>query len=50
MDNNLLLPKLERLVNIEEELEDLSKGVDLATQAVEEIIKNGVDIAMNKFN
>ena len=34
----------------EEELEILSKGVELATKAVEEIIKNGADIAMNKFN
>ena len=34
----------------EEEYEVLQEGVNLAEQAVEEIIKNGVDIAMNKFN
>lgn len=34
----------------EEELEILGKGVELAAKAVEEIIKNGADIAMNKFN
>jgi PTH1 family peptidyl-tRNA hydrolase len=34
----------------EEEHEVLQEGVNLAEQAVEEIIKNGVDIAMNKFN
>ena len=34
----------------EEEKENLEKGTDLAVLAVEEIIKNGIDIAMNKFN
>ena len=34
----------------EEEFNNLQKGVELAEQAVEEIVKNGVDIAMNKFN
>ena len=34
----------------EEEFDNLQKGVELAEQAVEDIIKNGVDIAMNKFN
>lgn len=34
----------------DDEVEILEKGVDIAEQAVEEIIKNGVDIAMNKFN
>ena len=29
---------------------ELNKGVELAAEAVEEIVKNGVDIAMNKFN
>lgn len=34
----------------EEEQEILKKGVKKASEAVEEIIKNGIDIAMNKFN
>ena len=34
----------------DEEYEILQKGVDIAEKAVEEILKNGVDIAMNKFN
>ena len=34
----------------DEELIVLNKGVELAAKAVDEIIKNGVDIAMNKFN
>ena len=34
----------------DEELIVLHKGVELAAKAVDEIIKNGVDIAMNKFN
>lgn len=34
----------------EEEKEKLEKGTDLAKEAVIGIIKNGVDIAMNKFN
>ena len=34
----------------EEELEKLNKGVEIAEEAVEEIIKSGVDIAMNKYN
>lgn len=34
----------------EEEQEILQQGVKRAAEAVEEIIKNGIDIAMNKFN
>lgn len=34
----------------EEDKEKLDKGTTLAKEAVIEIIKNGVDIAMNKFN
>ena len=34
----------------EQEFEELKKGVDLAEQAIEEIITNGPDKAMNKFN
>lgn len=34
----------------EEEFENLGKGVEKAKEAVIEILKNGVDIAMNKFN
>lgn len=34
----------------DEEYEILQSGVNLAVEAVEEIIKNGPDIAMNKFN
>lgn len=34
----------------EKEQEILKKGVKKASEAVEEIIKNGIDIAMNKFN
>ena len=34
----------------DEEFEVLQKGVNIASDAVEEVIKNGVDIAMNKFN
>jgi len=34
----------------EEEQKILKQGVEKATEAVEEIIKNGIDIAMNKFN
>lgn len=34
----------------EEEYEELKKGINIAAEAVEEIIKNGVDIAMNKYN
>ncbi len=33
-----------------EELEQLDKGTEIAKEAVAEIIKNGIDIAMNKFN
>lgn len=33
-----------------EDKEKLEKGTELAKQAVIEIIKNGIDIAMNKFN
>ena len=34
----------------EEEIEDLQKGVAKAKEAVIEIIKNGVDVTMNKYN
>jgi len=34
----------------ENQLEILQKGVDMATEAVEDILKNGIDNAMNKFN
>lgn len=34
----------------EEDKEPLEKGTELAKEAVVEIIKNGIDIAMNKFN
>ncbi|MBR2241109.1 MAG: aminoacyl-tRNA hydrolase [Clostridia bacterium] len=34
----------------DEEFEILQGGVEIASQAVEEILKNGADIAMNKFN
>ncbi len=33
-----------------EEYKELCKGVNLATDAVIDIIKNGIDVAMNKFN
>src|SRR5699024_11024198 len=33
-----------------EEQQILKKGTDLAAQAIPEIIKNGVDNAMNKYN
>lgn len=32
------------------EIEDLNKGVEKATEAVKELIKNGIDVAMNKYN
>ncbi len=34
----------------EEEKEKLDRGTNLAKEAVIEIIKNGIDIAMNKYN
>lgn len=34
----------------ENEYNDLQKGIDLASNAVSEILKNGVDIAMNRYN
>lgn len=34
----------------EDEYNELQKGVSLASDAVDEILKNGVDIAMNKYN
>ena len=33
-----------------EEQEKLQKGVEMAAEAVEEVLKNGIDSAMNKFN
>lgn len=32
------------------EIESLNKGVEKATEAVKELIKNGIDVAMNKYN
>ena len=34
----------------EEEQKILQEGTDKAEEAIEEILKNGIDIAMNKFN
>ena len=34
----------------EQEKEQLKKGIELASKATEEYIKNGIDIAMNKYN
>lgn len=34
----------------EEEAKILNNGVEKATMAVQEIIKNGIDNAMNKYN
>ena len=34
----------------DDEFTELNKGIDLSTQAISEILKNGIDIAMNKFN
>ena len=34
----------------DEQYEVLQDGIELASESVEEILKNGVDIAMNKFN
>ncbi|MCI8637482.1 MAG: aminoacyl-tRNA hydrolase [Clostridia bacterium] len=34
----------------DEDKEKLEKGIELAKEAVIEILKNGIDIAMNKFN
>lgn len=34
----------------QEEYAELQRGVEKAAEAVEEIIENGVDIAMNKYN
>ena len=34
----------------DDQYEVLKKGIYLASEAVEEILKNGIDIAMNKFN
>ena len=34
----------------DEEYEVLQKGVAIAAESVEEILKNGIDIAMNKYN
>ncbi len=34
----------------EEEYEELEKGVDKAVDAIVELIKNGIDSAMNKYN
>ena len=37
-------------ISSEEEKERLEIGTDTAKEAIVEILKNGVDIAMNKFN
>ena len=34
----------------DEEYSELEKGINSATKAITEFIKNGIDIAMNKFN
>ncbi len=34
----------------EEDISSLNKGIEKAQFAVEEILKNGIDIAMNKYN
>ncbi len=34
----------------EEEQKELEKGVEKAKEAIIEILKSGIDIAMNKFN
>lgn len=34
----------------EEEMKEMLKGVDLAAQTIEEILANGIDCAMNKYN
>lgn len=34
----------------EEDIEALNTGVEKAENAIEEILKNGIDIAMNKYN
>ncbi len=34
----------------DEERKILDKAVDNATEAIEEILKDGIDIAMNKYN
>ena len=34
----------------EEELKSLNEGIDKAEKAIEEILKSGIDIAMNKYN
>ena len=34
----------------ESEKEELEAAVDIAAKAILEILKNGIDIAMNKFN
>ena len=34
----------------EEDKEKLEKGVELATEAIVEILKNNIDSAMNKYN
>lgn len=37
-------------ISLEQDKEQLNKGTEKAKEAVIEIIKNGVDSAMNKFN
>lgn len=32
------------------EIDDLNKGIEKATEALKELIKNGIDVAMNKYN
>lgn len=34
----------------EEEKDNLDKGIEMAKDAVIELLKNGIDVAMNKFN
>lgn len=32
------------------EIDNLNKGIEKATEALKELIKNGIDVAMNKYN
>ena len=34
----------------DEEYEELKKGINIASEAVEYIINDGIDMAMNKYN
>ena len=47
-DNDLINHVIGRITK--EEYEDLERGIEKATLALEEILKSGIDLAMNKFN